>query len=290
MANTPTRLLRFGSGTTVYTFPDTQQAYRDNFASVVPRTVRLPGLSGGFDQFGSDVAPHEIGMVSIQYVLTAPTRGEMQAKRDTVKSLTSLGVRRLYMQPGDQTERWCEARVNNINMAQQIDGFTDLHQPVTIDFQVADPYWLQQGTESWSWGDGTLWGGNVWGGTATPQSLTGTSNTFTENVSGVHITFPRMTLQVPSGASCSNPRIQRIVDGQVQDEVSYTGTLAAGSTLEINCRRLSVTLNNVNAYSAAFAWRRPSWFRLTPGNNSIRVLFGAVTGTPTLTLRYYTRW
>lgn len=290
MANTPTRLLRFGSGAQIYNFPDTQQAYRDNFTNVVTRTVRLPGLSGGFDQYGTDAAPHEIGNVSITFVLVAESRGEMQAKRDTVNALASWGVRRLYMQPGDQSERWCEARVNNIQMAQRIDAWSDLHQPVTIDFQVSDPYWLQQGTESWSWGDGTLWGGNLWGGAATSRTLNTTANDFIETVAGVHTTFPRLSLSVPTGASCTNPRIQRVIGGQIVDEVGYTGTLAAGSALEINCRRLSVRLNSVNAYSAAFTWLKPSWFRLEPGANAIRVLFSSVTGAPTLTMRYYTRW
>jgi hypothetical protein len=290
MANNPTRLLRFGSGAQFFYFPQVQQAYRDTSNNIMTRTVRLPGLSGGFDLYGTDAAPHDIGRVTISFVLVASSRGAMQALRDTVNAMASWGVRRLYIQPGDQSERWAEARVSNITMAQEFSNHTDLHQPVTVEFELADPYWLQQGTESWSWGDGTVWGANLWGGAATPRSLTALTNDFTETVAGVHTTFPRLTLQVPAGASVTNPRIQRIRDNLVADEVAYTGVIGAGSTLEINTRRLSVRLNSVNAYGAAFAWQKPSWFRLEPGANTIRVLMDAKTGTPTLTLRYYTRW
>src|SRR5690606_5797669 len=93
---------------------------------------------------------------------------------------------------------------------------------------------------------------------------------------------------IPTGKSATNIRVQRRRQGVVMDEVRYTGTLSAGSVLEINCRAYSVTLNGSDGYSSAFGFETGAWFRLVAGiSNEIRVLMNNTTDEATIKFRYY---
>ena len=63
-----------------YTFPTTQSQIRDNFSDMVPRTVRIPGADGGFDQFGENKAQSEIGVVSVTFEQYADSRDSLPAE------------------------------------------------------------------------------------------------------------------------------------------------------------------------------------------------------------------
>lgn len=287
-----TRTLRFAASGRTYTFPDYQDDYRDTFNDLVPRTTRLPGADGGYDEYGEEPAPKAIGQVSVSFTLVANSRSQMTAKRDAVKAMDQWGVGRLYVQPSDPNlnERFAFARVNNINMPEKRDRHTDLHQPVTINYQVSDPYWYELGTEAWSWGDGTTWGSRKWGGGAPSYACNGFETPVTLSVGGNAITLPRISLSVGAGKSVTNPRIERLENGVVRDYVQYPGTLFGGDTLEINARASTVLLNDVAAYTSAFSYFDVDWFRLKPGDNDIRVKFGSATDEGTMIFRWYTLW
>lgn len=287
------RITRFGTGNTVYNFEAAGvyvQDYRDNFGDGVPRTVRLPGLDGGYDQYGVERAPVEVGTVTVGVTLTAATRAQMDALRAQIRAMTGWGVKRLFRQIDYQSdEQWCYARVNSVEMPQQPAQHTDLRQKVTISFQVADPAWYGQGTESWSWGDGTKWSEKPWGGAGSPFYASGTSTTLIEDVGGNMPTVPRILITPRLGESCTNPKVQRLIDGIVFDEVSYTGTVNALQTLRIDCRRLAVTLAGNDAY-ANFDYRRGGWFELPPEQNTLRVLFANPTDAADVRIRYFERF
>src|SRR5436190_4474784 len=116
MPNIPNffRLTRFGSGTRVYTFPPVT-TFSTNFANLVPRTVRLPGVSGGFNEFLGQPAPSEIGKVSASFYLVPNKRaGEnITTLVDRLLSIADWGEQRLWSQPYDTSlrERWCNAYI-----------------------------------------------------------------------------------------------------------------------------------------------------------------------------------
>jgi len=282
-------LLRFGSGDELYTFtPDNQISIRDNFANVVPRTTRLPGADGGFDEFGRERAPGEIGNVQMIFWLYASSLPAMTAVLDELRAMTSWGTKRLYKQPmGGGGDRWCEARLNSIDAPQNASDLPGKRQRVQLNFQVASPFWLNQGTEAFSWGDGTPWGDGIWGGSAAANAVSGTDTSFTVTTSGNAISHPRITIECGGGQTASNIRIRRIVQGETVDEVAYAGTLTAGDELEINCRDLSVTLNGANAYDSDFTFQTASWFRLLPGANTIQVLMDNSGDAADVYFRYY---
>lgn len=285
-------LERFISGGRIYTFPP-QASMSDNFGDLVQRTQRLPGLSGGWRHAGSYPSGSEIGNIRVDFWLKADRPDLLQAALDELYRVRTFGLGRLYMRPlGSEVLRWVDCEVSSIQGPMAVRQRPDMQRRIQMTFQAPDPFWNEDGSEgAWTWGGGTLWGsGSLWGDTAPVRSLPSTSNTFTESVPGAAITYPRMTLTVPAGASCTNPKIQRLESTTVVDEVAWTGTLNAGDSLEVNARTLSVMKNGTSAYSSSFTWLNASWMRLYPGDNSMRVTFTSVTNTPTLTMRYNTRY
>lgn len=255
-------LNRFEAGGNTYTFPDTLQDYSDNFGDTVPRTTRLPGLDGGFDELGISPAPGEIGTVRQRFVLVAASRAGMDTLRDNVKKLKGWPKGRLYMRPTNYPtdgERYAVARIDSIQMPKREQMHTDLWQEVTVIWQVSSPIWLASGDLSAAFVEASGEVTNV-NGDITPLVSTAPS-------------LAIITIQPGTGQSCENPQVQRIVDSEVVDEVSYTGTLVEDDLLIIDAGAKSVTLNGADAYTSSFDFLHHDWFRLLPGDNAIRVVF-----------------
>jgi len=263
------------------------QDWRDNFADAVPRTTRLPGMDGGFDEYGVDPAPGEIGNVQGTLKIKKTPPSAMVDWLDTLRSSARQRKGRLYMQPVDENEslRWCYARLNNMTTNHSESGHTGIMMEVKFSFQVSDPHWYQQGTEAPEWGFFT-WGESYWGGTATAQAVSGLTTDLTETVTGGTVaTLPRITITCDTGETAQNIVIQRLVSGAVKDQLTLTDTLVAGDEVVINCRKRSVLKNGSNAYSSLTA-TRAEWFRLNPGSNSIRVTMANASDAASIKLSY----
>lgn len=285
-------LLRFGSGSTLYTFsPDDQVQLRDNFRNVVPRTSRLPGLSGGFDEYGVSPAPTEIGNVQVTFWLIATSEADMQEKKEAVGSMVGFGKKRLYKQPVYDAagERYCEARVNSIEFNERAGERPDKYLQVKVNFQVDNPHWYRIGTEAPSYNDGSTYNsGVIYGGTPVTQNIVGLDNSFSVTPDGNAITQPRILISIPATKSATNIRIQRLLNGSVVDQVRYAGTLVAGDLYEINARAYSIFLNGVDGYDDDFTFSTSGWLRLIGGvSNTIRVLMDNAGDEIDLELRYY---
>lgn len=288
-------LLRFGTGDRVFFFErENQVSLNDNFTNVLTRTSRLPGVDGGFDEFGDDKSPNAVGNVSVSFWVKKNSLAEMTRRIRELDAMVSWGVSRLYKQPTDpnEPELFADARVDNISRPQHVLRSTHRQINISMDFQIRVPGWLVQGTESFLWGDGTAWSsGATWGGTAVPISVVGVENSFSVQPLGNALTWPRILIVVPSGKSAENIRVQRIVASQVVDEVSWATTLAADDRLLINARKQSVTLNGANAYGADFAFVSGRWFGLQGGlENDIRVLMDNPTDEIEITFKYFERY
>ncbi len=285
-------LKRFVAGGVTYDFTAADvilENYKDNFAELATRTKRLPGAHGGFDQLGSGRALSEIGTVRQQIHLISDTREGMQVKRDTLKKMAEWGVGVLYMQPTDPalTERFCRARIDDITTPEMIHMYTELHQPATIVWQVADPFWCTPGNgivwgqgASVKWGDGT----SKWGG-GSGTTVTG-SNTFTLANSGNAFILPTISIRPAAGKQATDPLIRRFVNGSIVDEIRYLGTITALQCLSIDCRGLKVFLDGISAYTSNFGAKNGSWLRLLPGDNSVEVRFTYSTDEAVVRFQY----
>lgn len=265
------KLLQFGNRPgIIYTFPIHQESFRDNFASAIPNTVRLPSLSGGFDQFGVDNAPQEIGRVQATIRLVSdPT--SIEDLRDDIKRIREWGVQRLYMQPAKTgaNPRWCLARVNNIDMPQDFTKLADWTQTVNLDFQVADPHWYADGATIPIWGDSsTKWGDGVnkWGGiVSTTGSVTGVLNQLSFSPVGNADTPARVVIMVGGNPLTGPFIVEHVVAGQVVDKVTYAQTtIPAFTTLEIDPRTFTFYVNNVENFNTFWSYTTPRVLVLSP--------------------------
>jgi Siphovirus-type tail component, C-terminal domain len=285
-------LTRFEAKGNIYSFPTSpgEQTYRDNFAQLRERDAVVAGADGAFDEDGSDRPPSKKGQVQVSTYLAVEDEEDMQALRDALKKMQTLGRGRLFFQPKDTTmvERWCWAKAVQIDMPEERkSGHAEFHQPVSITFKVNDPFWYTA-TGLTLWG-AAEWGTDVWGG-GTPISAGGLL-TSTSVVNGGNVyTQPQIALCPDPGDSCSEPIIRRVVAGEVLDEIHYYGALAEGDLLMINCRKHKVTLNGAAIYSDVFKTKQPAWMRLEPGTNSLEILLAGSGDAVGVNIQFYERF
>jgi phage-related protein len=265
-------LTTFSDGTNTYTFPAFQSQLRDNFSDMVPRTVRIPGADGGFDQFGTGKAPTEIGNVSVTFEQYADDNLALQTYRDLVRAMAAWGVCVLSKECGDEGTRYCYARVNSITMTEAPnDPVNNQKLTVTVDFQVAEPYWLETGT----WGS--------------PVSVTVNGSPQAVNsVGGLFRTYPKITLTVT--VSTTTLIVFEVGTGATAQsfQISRAGNFTAGDDIVIDCRSMDVKLNGGNDFSIISTFTHANFVWLEPGNNTVTIT--RTGGTVTAALEWYERY
>jgi hypothetical protein len=280
---------RFVGGGQEYAFtPDHQISLVDNFRNARLRMSQLPGVSGGYDEYGDDAAPGEVGSVQLSFWVHADTPVQMRARLDALGQMADWGLLRLYKTTMDGGERFCEARLQNLTYSQKAAELPRKRMQVQVTFSVPNPVWLTLSTEEATWGGGQTWGGGaIWGGSANPATLVdGVSSEITVSVGGNAAVQPRILITAQSGESCEDVALERVVDGQVADRVAYEGVLTDSDELEIDCRGLTVTLNGADAYGDAFAALRGRWMRLMAGPNVIRVVMANASDAASVRVLY----
>lgn len=281
---------RFGISGRVYTFQNVE-ASSPHFGGLNTQVTRLPGISGGYDEYGAGRTPGQTGDIPVTFYLLAPHRTELAALQDAVLAMADWGTQPLYMQPEDLSlsERFTWARVNNIDLSESAKDGTEYLCQVNMHFQVADPFWYTPGNCAGILiGVDFLLGTSYFGGTpalATSGNLTTTTLTPTGNQ------WTHLLMSITPGAtkSVTNPMIRRIRNGDIADQVSYTGTLVAGDNLTIDPRSGKVTLNGADA-RANFDALNPDWMRLLPEANAMNIIYANSTDDAAVELRYLDRW
>lgn len=253
------------------TYPITLlQDMQDNFGDTVPRTRRIVGADGGFDEFGTGPAPAEIGNIQAQLILFVTDTTQMTAKMDNLRKLARGSKGWLFMEVEDGTVRHCLARVNNISTPVSEETHSGYLIRARVAFQASDPHWYVANTEEPKWGE-FVWGDFTYGGTAVANVVSGTTTDFTVTVGGTVKTLPRIVIACGAGETAQNVTIQRRVDGATVDEVTFTDTLIANDSVEIHCKTKSVQKNGTDAFDDFSFDGHPDWMRLQPGDNDIRV-------------------
>ena len=265
---------RFGTGDRIYEFPALIEAWTDNFTTLMTDFTRIPGMSGGIDNYGRGAAPSDLGRVTVIFWLVASNRAAMAQMKDNVKRLAGWGRQRLWLQPFDlaMSPRFCNARVKRIDMPEDASRTTDLSQRITIDFEVPDARWYVPSQLSPpTWGGGATWGeGYLWGGSFPETAYSGVGPvdiTVTNN--GTAETFPTLRIEADPSAQLTNLTIQRIENSLVVDEIEFDLVIDGGDTLIIDTKTLTARVGSTDVYNAMTPLR-PSWLRLPPGDNLLR--------------------
>jgi len=315
-------LLRFGAGSELYQFDVSRQiSLRDNFRDVVPRTTRLPGVHGGFDDLGWGRAPGEIGNVQVVFWIIRDTPAEMAAALAAVGRMANWGVKRLYKQSMDGTRRemFCEARVNSIDYTQSASNLPHERQRVVVNFQVATPYWYSYPFDVRYMNSGfTMLSGLQMSGYL-PQIITGNQQIIV-NVAGNAPVLP--VIRISSGkfsgtwnfgdagiffdgvglyfdgstvGTVADVQLRRIdVDtGAITHEIAWDDVIAQDDRLVIDVGGLRVvhedaTQGNVDGY-VDLRVTRATWMELMPGVNVIEIS-GTWTGSIAVFIEYLEAW
>ena len=215
--------------------------------------VALPG-GGVHDPYGADRAP-----VSLPYRLVIQAdvvAADMAAMRTALYGLRALhGQRaRLYRTPDDGAldSEWCWARLENLRVTRRTDNLLD--QPVTLEFAVL--------SHPWSGADQTI--DTVLD--VTPKSIV------CANAGNARVRDIVLSVTARTSAITVLEVVADTPTGWMQ--WAWTGTLAVGSTLEVDCGAQTVRVNGADDYGA---WARnplhgvAEWLRFDPGNTTVTV-------------------
>lgn len=263
---------------------DAQVAQNDNFRDYVPRTTRLPGLDGGYDEYGIGRTPREIGMVKATYWVYGSSAADLAARLQTMQGQGEQGAVRLVKNISGVGDVFCLARVNNVDVAQNARDLPHVRQRVSLTWQVARPVWLGAGNDTGPrWGSGTArWGDGVtrWGGTA-GTVVTSTLATIATVTPGGNVqTNPRFVITVPAG-TMNSATIQRVdANNLALDQIVITGPIIFGATgaIAIDTAVSSAKIGSTGLYGNLSAFNQP-WFSLLPGvTNTIRAAVDGPAG------------
>jgi hypothetical protein len=276
------------NGAYTYTLPTNeaggQTTLSDNLRDVVTNTTRTIGNRGGYDEFGLGNAPTEIGSLRLAWWIFANTPAEMTSQLQDIAKMVEYGTGKLYKKrQGETTSMFCNTRVTNINIPQNVSNLPFKQFRVEATFHLPDPLWYAVGTESAKWGEG-IWGESSWGAGGSSYALAGTSTSFTFTNSGNATTLPRLIVTTSGVQTAADVTIQRLIGTTVYDQVRYNATLAASATLSINARAKLVTLGGSNAFNSSFTFKTADWLPLAPGANSLRVLMDNPSDAATLSI------
>lgn len=283
---------RFGEGTDQYDFSAASVvlgALEDNFKQVAEQITAIPGMAGAFSSYGRQTPPSVAGEVRQQMTLVSQTLTGMDTLRDNLNAMQDWGVqplvKRLSNYPTD-LERVCYGYVQSIRYTDEDAGTarTKFHQAAEILWRVLDPRWYAVPDSGALWGE--VWGG-AWQGPRNTISASGVLTDTAITYNGKTPVEVRAFVKTGAGQTCQNPTLQRVRNAKVVEQVSYTATLGAGQTLEIDAHRHAVSLNGANAYTSLFAATRRGWLTLVPGSNTIRVTFANSGDAASVELYYY---
>jgi hypothetical protein len=227
--------------------------------------VALPG-GGSFDAWGSERARLRPQEITVEGYWSAASVAAMEAKLAKLKALA--GVRSKLWRSNGVSQQWRYARLMQVDSPAR-EGTPTIDE-VSLVFEALPGPWYGTAHDDTTTLD------------TSPKAITVT------NGGNMWVTNAILTLTAGSA------KITEVVISMTGvSEIQWTGSLAAGQSLAIDCGARSVKKAGADAY-AGFALGAghavEDWLRLEPGNNSIVVsLMGGSTDS-TLRVQYADGW
>lgn len=277
-------------GSETYTFPTnvTNQDFRTNFKNLLTKASRIPGASGGVDEYGIGRSPSPVGNIQFSIYLTTQSKASMQGLRDALNEIADWGVG-ILTDNLNGVDRWALCRVSDISMSEERqDTKYNLWQKAQLSFQAAEPFWLTVGNQNVWDGTYTFNSAISWDGNTGFNTING-SGTFTLTNNGNAYTVARLVARVTGATPFSQFIAQRIVSGGVTDQWVYTGSIVQNDILEVSPRNQWVLLNGDDKIGN-FDFNHPDWMRLMPGVNTIKIALDDAAATVLCKGLYYERY
>jgi hypothetical protein len=254
---------------------------------VAPVFLELPG-GGVFDVLGTDPAKRRITPLNKLCTLDADDTTALRTAYNALRA--KIGRRdRLWRRWDEGYYDWCWARLTNIAARRTTKNY--LHLEVDLQFVMISPHWYgQHHGGTWTLDDGILFDTGYPLDTTDWLPLTaGAATSLTITNSG-NRTVTNAVVTVAAGSA--NITATKIGIAGIS-EMSYTGTINAGTGLVVDCGALSVTNNGNEAYvyfALTANHKRDDWLRLEPGDNTVVVtITGGGTGAQAL-IEFFDGW
>lgn len=282
-------LTKFGTGSRLYTFPTAAQInYSDDFDKLDNKLVKVAGSNARFSSLGTGRGQAAGGTVKADIWLEFGDYAEATDKVNSIRAMADWGLMPLWRQPLKGAPQFCWARLNSQALSQVVQNVPHQRQRIPLVFDVPDPFWHRTVSDyGFLWDDGSsVWdSGAYWDSTTADGISTDATRTFTNP--GNVFTIPRMILMNNGGSSVGDIRVQRVVDGVVEDEFLYTAPLLTGTYLDVDPARRRVAIGPVGTNAlASFRPKNNHWLRLMPGSNSLRF---HSSGSLSLVMQYLER-
>ncbi len=234
-------------------------------AGVRSGLVALPG-GGSFDAWGSERARLRPQEITVGGYWSAATVAAMEAKLANLKALE--GVRSKLWRSNGVSQQWRYARLMQVDSPAS-EGTPTIDE-ISLIFEAPAAPWYGTAHDDLTTLD------------TSPKAITVT------NGGNARVTNPILTL---TAGSAPITAVTIAVTGVSQ--IKWTGTLAAGKSLVIDCGARSVKNDGANAYSGftlETGHTIDDWLRLGPGNTAVIVTITGGSTDSTLRVQFSDGW
>lgn len=238
----------------------------------------LPG-GGSIDNFGEKQTHSGATKRAKKFIAIKRTEAELQIELNKMKKLEGMRAKLSRVDlNGDNSFQY--ARLRQVKITQKTKDKLKVGnkiQGVQLDFVCESSKWLGDYEGAWKVNDGhrinddlVINGGDYNLLTTTPQDI---DITIDQNslLSKINSRGPKFTITAPVGSSFSSIVIANSNGGSL----TFTGTVAAGKILVIDCASLTVLNDGVDAYddlAVVYNTEEPhTWFTLFVGLNTLTV-------------------
>lgn len=280
------RLTEFGTTS----LPQAMSSYSAGTAPSMDTIVRT--IAGVYDLSGDELALPKLPYV-LQYSCVAYATSQ-STQRSTIDALRALRGKKykLYRQtlgtsPADQ---WAWARLKQVQIDHSYSHGLTIVQPMTLEFEVLS-YWHGEPSTAWLLDDGYYMDDGLYLDQGTTIAFTlSTSPKDCVVANSGNILATEVQLSVVAGSA--DITALTISMGGIYNW-TYSGTIAAGEELLIDCRAFTI-LNNGSDDYANFELNSGHlsyfWLALQPGNNTVTVTTTGGSTDSVLTFVFYDAW
>lgn len=277
------RLTQFGT----YTLPRGNKRDDISTGSAQSAVVVLPG-GGSYDSYGTAQAPEAVTTLSTEYEIVETTAAAVQTARDAIRAYRGKRSR-LWAETPSGLLRWVYARLARVRMEREIPNI--YYQPVQLDFEIAEPGWNGMGHGApWYLDAGEYLDSGLYLDYDELVTMdTPAGETVTVNNGG-----NRTVTDVIFTVTASGDQITAFTFTCSPCKWAYTGTIADGKSLVIDCGAKSVIYDGTTDGYADFALdathASANWCEFVPGDNTVTLAMTTGSVAATVAISYHDGW
>lgn len=252
--------------------------------------VPLPS-GGAYDLLGSEQAPRGVQKVSLDALVLEDTAAAVDVTFQTFVALRGQR-QRLYRLRRNGTYEWALARLVAATGRHRYNNI--LHQPISLKFEVSSRVWNgRYRGYPWYLDSGEYLDAGLYFDTDDRVTLNTSPKTATVTNNG-DATAKDIVITLTAGSvAITAVTIQRKIGSTVYEHLTWTGTLASGKALVIDCGARTVKNDGADAYSTfalGASHQKDAWLNILPGSNTIEVTITGGSTDSTISFSFREAW